>query len=96
MHNAPSVPHAVSGAPTLQTPIGSQQPVHVAEQLPPSVVGALQTLIGSVGATASEPQMSPGVLHSAVDTQSWTGPMGVIGHGPDTQAVVVNVAAQHT
>jgi hypothetical protein len=60
------------------------------------VVGALQTLIGRVGSTASGPQVSPRVLHSVDDAQSWIGPIGVVGHGPDWHDVVIVIAAQHT
>jgi hypothetical protein len=80
----------------LQTPCASQQPVHVVEQIPPSIVGTLQDLTGSVGRRGSGPHWAPGVLHSADDVQSWTGPRGVIGHGPDVQAVDNDIVPQHT
>jgi len=67
--------------------------------VPPSVVPpspGLQTLIGSVGATASGPQVSPAVKQSADVPHSWMGPMGVDGHGPAWQLVVIEIVPQQT
>jgi hypothetical protein len=82
----------------VQTAFVSQHPVHVVAQLglPASMVGALQILIGSVGAAAIGPHVSPRVKQSAVDVQSWSGPIAVVGHGPSWQAVVIMIVAQHT
>jgi hypothetical protein len=81
----------------LQTPFESQHPVQNDEQLiPASTGGALQILMGSVGATASGPQVSPRVRQSVSDVQSWIGPIGVEGHGPSWQLVVIMMVAQQT
>lgn len=71
-HIAPARPHAVSEAPIWQTPLGSQQPmVHVdGLHVGPASAGALQIMMGSVGATDRGPQVVPGARHSAVDAQS--------------------------
>ena len=55
-----------------------------------------QILMGSVGATASGPHMSPRVRQSVSDVQSWIGPIGVEGHGPSWQLVVIMMVAQQT
>jgi hypothetical protein len=84
----------------VQMPDVSQQPVHVVEQLglPASTaaVGEVQILTGRVGACGIGPHVSPGATHSAVDVQSWRGPMGDEGHGPRWQAVVIMIVPQHT
>jgi hypothetical protein len=81
----------------LQTPFKSQHPVQNDEQLiPASTGGALQILMGSVGATASAPHVSPRVRQSVSDVQSWIGPIGVEGHGPSWQLVVIMMVAQQT
>jgi hypothetical protein len=81
----------------LQTPFESQHPVQNDEQLiPASTGGALQILMGSVGATASGPHVSPRVRQSVSDVQSWIGPIGVEGHGPSWQLVVIMMVAQQT
>jgi hypothetical protein len=94
-------PQAVSSAPMVQTPFTSQHPVHVLAQLE-AAVGGLQmaksprSVMGRVGTAASGPQVSPRARHSASDEQSWIGPMGVEGHGPTWQLVVIWVEPQHT
>ncbi len=83
----------------LQTPFESQQPVQNDEQLTPASAGeagALQILIGSVGAWASGPHVSPRVTQSVSDVQSWSGPIAVAGHGPGWQLVVIMMVPQHT
>jgi hypothetical protein len=95
---APLLPQAVSAPPMVQTSFVSQQPVHVVAQLglPASTVGAVQILTGSVGAAGIGAQVSPRAKHSADDVHSWSGPMGVVAHGPRWQVVVIVIMAQHT
>ena len=81
----PPVPQAVSLVPGWQVPFASQHPAgHVVGEQ----VAWLQTMIGSVGRAASGPHVFPGA-HSAVDEQSWIGPMAVGGHGATRQLVVI-------
>jgi hypothetical protein len=98
-HCAPARPHAVSELPIWQVPLVSQQPlVHVVgRQVGPASAGALQIMMGSVGAKGSGPQRVPGARHSAVDVQSWIGPRGVDAvHGPTRHSVAIRPLAQQT
>ncbi len=99
---SPPAPHASCVVPGWQVPVESQHPAQFwvphRDALPESaaLAGALQTMIGSDGSTASGPQVSRGVKHSTDVAQSWMGPMGVDGHGPAWQFVVIVIAAQQT
>jgi hypothetical protein len=89
---APFTPHAVSDPPMLQAPFKSMQPVQVT-----GFEGALHIVMGIGIGIGSGPQVSPRVRHSAADAQSWSGPIGLDGQGPNWQAVVIVVnAPQHT
>jgi hypothetical protein len=62
---------------------------------PPSLgPGELQTMTGSDGSTASGPHESPADRHSTAVAHSWMAPMGVEGHGPAWQFVVMVIAPQ--
>ncbi len=91
---SPLAPQAVSDPPMLHTPFESQHPVQNDEQLIPASTGALQILMGSVGATASAPHVSPRVRQSVSDVHSWIGPISVDGHGPRWQLVVIVTVPQ--
>jgi hypothetical protein len=66
------------------------------DELPPSPLGALQTMIGSCGSAASLPHVAPAVTHSADVEQSWIMPSAVIGQPADlsAQTVIINPAPQ--
>jgi hypothetical protein len=90
---APAVPHAESWPPISQTPLLSQQPVHVEGQTCVLWLGGEQTLIGML--TGGGTHTSPGTKHSAVLAQSCAAPMGVfVGHGPGWHCVVSMLVPQ--
>jgi len=95
-------PVGASEAPVSEPPLSPPlevPPSWPASVAPPSVVPpspGLQTLIGSVGAAASGPQVSPAVKQSADVPHSWIGPMAVDGHGPAWHIVVIEIVPQQT
>ena len=82
VQTSPPVPQAVSEAPPLQMPFASQQPAVHVDAHTAALIGALQTLMGSVADLTGAPHVSPGVRHSDGDEQSWRGPMTVPGQDP--------------
>jgi hypothetical protein len=81
----------------LQVPVASQHPaVHCAAHVFPASGGALQIMTGIVGRPGIGPHVSPRTTHSADETQSWSGPIGDVGHGPRWQLVVIWIEPQHT
>src|SRR5580658_6036099 len=60
----------------------------------PASNGAWQIMIGSVGAADTGPQVPPAGTQSDERVHSWSGPIGVVGHGPTWHSVVALTVPQ--
>jgi hypothetical protein len=89
LQSAPPLPQYWSKSPARHIPALSQQPpVHVCGPHGGPASSGVHRAIMKLPAIVRGPQTSPDA-HSAVDPQSWTGPIGVaFAHGGGRQAVV--------